>query len=1591
MTLVSKSFYFICLHLVLVSPQFNLDHTDWINESEDHSGLQHNCLYNMMSYENRLAESDQIISYCLTEWPSKFKIRENEHDQKFTFSQLYRDNITSQQLYDWSAPLDVIERYQMYLNQLLTSNDSLLMGTQLYYNCTLPRFGPLCQYSLDISTRYESSNNIINDFYMNSYKPTSLTCYIHLKCDHGSKLTCLDWADICDGYVDCLNGPVDEEHCWQLHTNECKDDEFRCYNGQCIPKIFLNDAATVYDCLDKSDKTNSIITQDKRIHLEMPGFNREDIQCIQSNPQSYRQFTSSCVRKREYLLKEMMFSDTPNSISDDCWLAFKCNYGILSATVPMCKNISINKTFVETMKNTCSDMLIVPAKPIAFGHIYLGYIKEAMLNSTNSLEPQYICYNDRLCNGFSDNKTLLFFTKTTCRRVEDFPVTFGKKSHLTKIDDYIKILYKELSHCNTIIYNNIKVCNSSFMYQCINSSKCITTNRLCDGVNDCDYEDDEQCSLVNGICSVLESNILYKCVLSNKCISIHRFGDYECDCYCYGCRTCEDEPDSLSFVDSRISFQTICDGFIELIPITIDGRNETDETECEYWPCSNNYTRCDGRWNCYNGADEIDCASLSCPLRHHKCVSPETYQFMCLPIEKANNGIIDCVGAIDEPRLCRSSNHIHTDKNFYCKYDPIQPCISSQKLCSIENRCLYKDDERLCYPTRNYTETSSVCSYQYKSNRSDVQNYFCSLDVDHEKLKYRFLLLNDVQLPANIVMVLDSNKRIIDSSNIIVTRQYQERCHRGLPLLVWLDNKTNVTTEACLCPPSFYGNICQYQNQRVSLTVQFRTFSDSRRILFSLVISLIDDSDKRLIHSYQQFTYYYFEHCSAKFNTYLLYSTRPKYSTRNYSIHIDAYEKTSFVYRGSFLIPIKFSFLPVNRIALIINIPRKNDNKESCSDKLCMHGQCRRYVNDPKGTTFCQCHRGWSGEYCTISHTCNCSSDSLCIGISANNRSICVCPMNRWGSQCLLRNDVCQSNQNDTCFNGGRCLPIDEQLIRSEKFICICPIGFRGRQCKEVDMKITLSFHKDIILPQSIALHFILISLYGTSEFGSLYKRIPINEKSIALYWSQPFTIALARVSKSFYVLVPPRNADNRTDFNRTITPLDRCDHIGEILNETIAKLHLIRRIKYYHLSCRKLSPTLSCFYDDTHFCFCNNFHEERTANCFEFNSTKKHNCFGQNSCENGGECLQDKINCPRTLICVCPPCFYGLQCQFSSNLFGLSLDAILGYHIQPYIDMIHQPTIVQTSLAITIIIIIIGLINGIASLITFKNKETQKLGCGFYLYGSSIATLFIVIIFTLKFSILLIAQITYIENRLFLRFQCVSIDFLLRIGLNMDRWLNACVALERAIATIKGIAFNKTKSKKIAGYIILLLSIVIISTDVHDPIYRQLIDENNNDEYDSDDNEKRIWCIVTYPPAIQKFNTAMNILHFFIPFTINLISALIIIVLTTRQRAKTKGHQNYRKLLREQFNQHKHILIGPVTLVILGVPRLIISLTSGCMQSLSQSWLFLIGYFISFIPPMVTFVVFVLPSKLYKKEFNNSVKRLRRTVRSGLRFTRSN
>jgi hypothetical protein len=220
------------------------------------------CLYAYLIDDGKETGKPYIRNYHLIPYCRRPHIDDEKQDEilypitenikkTISFKELKNENITSEQLLQWFAPIDIAEKYQMNLND-----------SDVFHNCSSPWFGSRCQYKFD----YDSSlsfGDIVHTTFINQHKTilnvSSGSCYRFLNdCNRGLWPLCLDWREICDGKIDCLNGE-DEKFCDQLEMSQCNDNEYRChYGGQCIPLSFVKDSRVSIDCLDGSDETDFI-------------------------------------------------------------------------------------------------------------------------------------------------------------------------------------------------------------------------------------------------------------------------------------------------------------------------------------------------------------------------------------------------------------------------------------------------------------------------------------------------------------------------------------------------------------------------------------------------------------------------------------------------------------------------------------------------------------------------------------------------------------------------------------------------------------------------------------------------------------------------------------------------------------------------------------------------------------------------------------------------------------------------------------------------------------------------------------------------------------------------------------------------------------------------------------------------------------------------------------------------------------------------------------------------------------------------------------------------------------------------------------
>lgn len=1185
----------------------------------------------------------------------------------------------------------------------------------------------------------------------------------------------------------------------------------------------------------------------------------------------------------------------------------------------------------------CPPVFPFPASPALFGHIYFYYSNNQsiskLIDDETSAKPMYVCYNARLCPFLPGAVEI---NGSTC-------LSFDNLSEKSGWFDVLKDLSTIFRSCSP---NGIseEQCAPGRFFQCENSSKCIPNRRVMDGAADCVNASDERQSQP---CEPNDPS-RFDCQSESKCLSYLLVDNGFKDC-----AKGEDERGAKVFSkNDPISFPTMCDGFIEvnLNKYLKNHSTETDENHCDLWPCSNVYTRCDEFWNCPNGTDELDCPYLSgsCSGRGIPCVSPVTFQLVCLPFAKAGDGHGDCLGGSDERFHCRQLTPGISDDRYRCWNST--NCHEVYELCLGKPICPFGDDMKFCDKIELNRGVCTRYIHDPDLERHPSFQFLCALDETAKPSRVEFTLTE--RAPRSMTLweqQLTEFHSSLDYSEGSLNVAWL--CNRGL--LVWHRYEDELVEE-CLCPPAYYGNRCEFQNQRISLSYQVQTFETLT--VFQLLIVLIDQTTQ--IHSYEQRIYLGVRHCNIQFGLNLLYADRPKNDSKKYIVRIDLFEKVHLNYRASWEFPVQFPFLPVYRLATHLRIPFQSTTTgvSGCVPD-CRHGECSLYANTRRA--FCRCFSGWFGKSCEEAHQCNCANGSVCIEQNQNSSAICVCPLGKYGARRLLTRSSCSPNP---CLHNGLCVPEDER-IAEDSFLCVCQQGYMGTRCEHEETQIEVSF-VDMPIPLSITIHFITVEPDSPSVRFTVVKKIPLDQDFLLIKQSFEYHLIFVQFLDRYYLAFVQPIFQFGSRLNLPLTHSKRCPRITELFNASVMASSLLRRMKYYHLPCRE-NQHLQCFYDEDRLCICT---EERHANCLDFDHQMTYDCHGAVFCQNEAQCFQNHPTCPSSLLCVCQECFFGSRCQFSSKGFSISLEYILGYQIRPRLPFEQQKTSVKVSLAMIAVLFFLGLINGTMSIITFLKKDSQKLGTGVYLFASSIISIFFAATFTLKFCLVVLSQIGTITHRSILMVSCVTIDMFLETLLSSVGWLYAAVAIERAVTIVQGVRFDGPKSIRIARKFIPCSISLVFLTRIHDPLHRQLVDDLD---------EQRTWCVASYTSTVQFYHSIVTIGHFLIPFVINLSSAVIIIVKITRIRFKAGKETSYGAQLRE----HGHLLISPIMLIILALPRLIISFTTGCMKSTRDPWLLLFGYFIASMPSNLTFVIFVLTSETYKKQFAQTIKDQRRTL----------
>ena len=1000
-----------------------------------------------------------------------------------------------------------------------------------------------------------------------------------------------------------------------------------------------------------------------------------------------------------------------------------------------------------------------------------------------------------------------------------------------------------------------------------------------------------------------------------------------------------------------------------------------NEFQCRTGQCIPKHYVCDDEWDCDDASDELlgtnhlsfhnQMISLTenqtrCAIKMSNKVQPfETFcnitsgypcllinlthisdifrTWPCISINQIGDEKIDCLDGLDERNTQTHCHGMHQmGLSLQCRSTP-NVCIDEQNLCTNDGRCPNQADDVVycsdrpenCSDSKDFVCMNSTC---VKGARCDgnfdceygedeyrcssyglgtaVKHYRLSKQQDQMEVKKYITWSRYPPKPTEEKNITKDEKHNISkrSAPIPVPSSIAAlMCNRGVAVTRFPN------TIVCLCPPSYYGNYCEYHSDRITSYVHLNishnmylahSTVDVQLSIKVLVLLICED---QIVHS-QQFHYrpaYDLYHRFKK-RHYLIYSKETKLLEEKvrrilnrtsivdhspYYLQYEAYElkpNNSISVLSVWRYSIFFDFLPSFRFAKVLRYPDPHSPviDSRCQSNLCNSStaECHILQNDPKKYV-CLCKSGYTGERCSIPDPyCAqnfCHPSALCkpnyLGRTAGHRlPLCLCPLDIHGTRCGLSYDQCCSNP---CKNNGSCYPSTSNILKPN---CICHEDYHGDLCEFAKEMIHLTVRKNnvsgVSVIQYFAIDFTTLDLIHTHQ--EVFEQPPDHLHHRYSTTFAPQIVLLKNYQDTdtkypkIFLLLLAMNEKNITA-STALTEENECFNVDQLRTNLTDKISTSNFVYQYHTLCRNYSPSLlsGCFFDDGYLCICetNNYRAE----CVRYD----HRLDRCDLCYSNGRCIRGDVKKKEAFLCICAPCHSGDRCQFSSEDFSSTLEQVL-------IPSLVYATVLTRQVSFVVIIsvvcfsLMIGTVNNLCMFVTFYRSKFLRTGVGNYLLVGSVIhqmTLSIAA-FRIIHSVLSVAGYTAIVHTTVNKILCKSLPFILASLSQLSYWLMSTVAIERLYVTWN-ISGRWLKKPQIARWIMLILAMFTFLINAPNIVFFDLFTDMIAER-------KTAICVVIYANNFwTRVNQMTHYANNLLPFLINIICTGGIIFLIFRQK----------------------------------------------------------------------------------------------------------
>jgi hypothetical protein len=171
-------------------------------------------------------------------------------------------------------------------------------------------------------------------------------------------------------------------------------------------------------------------------------------------------------------------------------------------------------------------------------------------------------------------------------------------------------------------------------------------------------------------------------------------------------------------------------------------------------------------------------------------------------------------------------------------------------------------------------------------------------------------------------------------------------------------------------------------------------------------------------------------------------------------------------------------------------------------------------------------------------------------------------------------------------------------------------------------------------------------------------------------------------------------------------------------------------------------------------------------------------------------------------------------------------------------------------------------------------------------------------------------------------------------------------------------------KNPLIAIYSTIATVLILFAMHSHEIFAYQTIQEPNSPV---------LMCVPKFHHnAVAVYHRVNTLIHYLIPFSIQIIFVTLLISSAARSRAKTANAKiTLGQLLKKQFIEQKELYVTPMIIILAALPQSVLSFSLACTPL--DNWkrhVLLAAFILSYSPQILGFLLYVLPSTAYRKEF---------------------